>query len=87
MNGYKNSIDKDLVEMTLMGDENAYEELVTRHERSVHCTAYKITGNKYSAEDASQDAFVAAWTKLDTLKEREKFGSWICAIAKNCAFR
>lgn len=87
MNGYKNSIDKDLVEMTLMGDENAYEELVTRHERSVHGTAYKITGNKYSAEDASQDAFVAAWTKLDTLKEREKFGSWICAIAKNCAFR
>lgn len=87
MNGYKNSIDKDLVEMTLMGDENAYEELVTRHERSVHGTAYKITGNKYSAEDASQDAFVTAWTKLDTLKEREKFGSWICAIAKNCAFR
>lgn len=87
MNGYKNSIDKDLVEMTLMGDENAYEELVIRHERSVHGTAYKITGNKYSAEDASQNAFVAAWTKLDTLKEREKFGSWICAIAKNCAFR
>ena len=87
MNGYKNSIDKDLVEMTLMGDESAYEELVTRHERSVHGTTYKITGNKYSAEDASQDAFVAAWTKLDTLKERDKFGSWICAIAKNCAFR
>lgn len=41
MNGYKNSIDKDLVEMTLMGDENAYEELVTRHERSVHGTAIR----------------------------------------------
>ena len=30
-----------------------------------------MTGNEYSAEDASQDAFVAAWTKLDTLKEDE----------------
>lgn len=87
MNGYKNEIDKDLVKMTLVGDEKAYEELVTRHERSVHGTAFKITKNKYSAEDASQDAFVAAWTKLDTLKEGEKFGSWVCAIAKNCALR
>lgn len=87
MNGYKNTIDKDLVEMTLVGDEKAYEELVIRHERSVHGTAFKITKNKYSAEDASQDAFVSAWTKLDTLKEREKFGSWVCAIAKNCALR
>ena len=87
MNGYKNTIDKDLVKMTLVGDEKAYEELVTRHERSVHGTAFKITKNRYSAEDASQDAFVAAWTKLDTLKEGEKFGSWICAIARNCALR
>ena len=87
MNGYKNEIDKDLVKMTLVGDEKAYEELVTRHERSVHGTAFKITKNKYSAEDASQDAFVAAWTKLDTLKEGEKFGSWVCAIARNCALR
>ena len=69
MNGYKNTIDKDLVKMILVGDEKAYEELVTRHERSVHGTAFKINKNRYSAEDASQDAFVAAWTKLNTLKE------------------
>ena len=37
------------------------------------------------AEDAAQDAFVTAWMKLDTLKEPQKFGSWVCKIAKNCA--
>ncbi len=84
-NFYKDTKDGALVEMTLLGNENAYEELVTRHEKSVHGTAYKVTGNKYSAEDASQDAFVSAWMKLDTLREKDKFGPWVCSIAKNCA--
>lgn len=84
-NGYKETDDTALVEMTLLGNEQAYEELVTRHEKSVYGTAFKITGNKYSAEDASQDAFVSAWMKLDTLREKEKFGSWVCSITRNCA--
>lgn len=83
--GYKDTIDSTLVELTLLGNTNAYEELVSRHQKSVQGTAYKVTGNKYSAEDASQDAFVSAWMKLDSLREKDKFGSWVCTIAKNCA--
>ncbi len=83
--GYKDTLDSALVEMTLLGNTNAYEELVSRHQKSVHGTAFKVTGNRYSAEDASQDAFVSAWMKLDSLRERDKFGSWVCTIAKNCA--
>ncbi|MBQ7719936.1 MAG: sigma-70 family RNA polymerase sigma factor, partial [Clostridia bacterium] len=37
------------------------------------------------AEDASQDAFVSAWMRLDSLRDRSKFKPWVCAIAKNCA--
>ncbi len=77
--------DSTLVQLTLLGKETAYEELVTRHERAVKGTAYKITGNTYSAEDASQDAFVSAWMNLSALREPEKFGSWVCSIAKNHA--
>ncbi len=77
--------DDTLVQMTLLGDESAFEELVLRHERAVKGTAYKITGNTYSAEDASQDAFVSAWMSLSALREPDKFGAWVCAIAKNHA--
>lgn len=87
MKNYKEHRDDALVEMTLLGNECAYEELVTRHQNAVKGTAYKVTGNTYSAEDASQDAFVAAWMHLDSLRERDRFGSWVCAIAKNCARR
>lgn len=85
MKNYRDTKDDTLVEMTLLGNERAYEELVTRHQNAVKGTAYKVTGNEFSAEDASQDAFVAAWMYLDSLRERDKFGSWVCSIAKNCA--
>ena len=82
---YNDKKDDTLVELTLLGNEKAYEELVRRHEKAVLGTAYKVTENRYSAEDASQDAFVSAWVNLDSLRDREKFGSWVCSIAKNHA--
>lgn len=85
MNKHSDKDDKLLVEMTLLGDEEAYEALVLRHQRAVMGTAYKVTGNHYSAEDASQDAFVSAWVNLSELRDGSKFGAWVCAFAKNCA--
>lgn len=85
MNGFKDKKDSALVELSLLGNEKAYEELVIRYEKSVKGTALKVTENEFSAEDASQDAFVSAWIKLDSLREPDKFGSWVCSIAKNCA--
>ncbi len=85
MERMKDKQDGTLVELSLLGNQRAYEELVLRHEKAVKGTAYKVTGNVFSAEDASQDAFVSAWIKLDSLREPEKFGSWVCSIAKNCA--
>lgn len=61
MNNHFDKTDEVLVELTLLGDGTAYEELVTRYQRAVIGTAYKVTKNRFSAEDASQDAFVSAW--------------------------
>ena len=85
MNKYSDKKDGALVEMTLLGDDRAFEELVLRHQRAVMGTAFKVTENRFFAEDASQDAFVSAWINLDSLNDGDKFGSWVCAIAKNRA--
>ncbi len=85
MNRYRNTIDSDLVQMALLGNNQAFEELVRRYERAVMSTALKITSNRYSAEDASQDAFVSAWMNLSSLHDGGKFRPWVCAIAKNHA--
>ena len=85
MKKYTEKPDDVLVELTLLGSEEAFEELVLRHEKSVKGTAFKVTHNSFSAEDASQDAFVSAWMRLDSLHDHARFGPWVCAIAKNCA--
>ena len=57
---YMEHTDEVLVALTLSGDQNAYEALVARHERSVMATARRITRDEYLAEDVSQEAFVSA---------------------------
>ena len=85
MLSYQLQKDKELVMMTLAGDQSAYEALVTRYQKSVLATAVAVTKNSFLAEDAAQDAFVTAWMKLDTLREPERFGAWVSRIAQNCA--
>ena len=85
MTDYKQLPDDMLVEFSLIGDERAFEELVARYEKPVMTAAVRITGNHYSAQDASQDAFVSAWIKLSTLSNGAKFRPWLMAIARNSA--
>ena len=82
---HRNQQDETLVMLTLAGEETAYEALVTRYQKAVIAAAASVTKNQFMAEDAAQDAFVTAWMKLNTLQEPQKFGSWVCRIAKNCA--
>ena len=82
---YQNEKDSSLVMLTLAGEQKAYEVLVTRYQKAVIASAIAVTKNHFMAEDAAQDAFVTAWMKLNTLREAEKYGSWVCRIAKNCA--
>ena len=77
--------DETLVMLTLAGDQSAYEKLVLRYQNAVIASAVQITRSRFMAEDAAQDAFVTAWMKLNTLRKQDKFGTWVCRIARNCA--
>ena len=80
---YSEQKDEILVGLTLLGNQDAYEALVIRHQRAVLAAAHSVTRSEPLAEDAAQDAFVSAWLKLSALKDASKFRSWVCNIAKN----
>ena len=82
---YSELNNETLVNLTLLGNENAYEALVIRYQNAVITSALAVTRDRFWAEDAAQDAFVSAWLRLDTLREYEKFGAWVCRIARNRA--
>ena len=47
--------------------------------------AKKYMGNDSDAQDVLQDAYVQAFSKLDTLKEPNKFPGWLGMIVANTA--
>ena len=85
MNRFKDLDDGTLVDLTLIGDDGAFEELVERYEDAVLDKAGRIIGNAFSAEDIAQDTFVAAWEHLGELRYHSGFGTWILRIAENRA--
>lgn len=76
--------DSALVERTQNdGDRRAFSELVRRHQAVVYRSCYRILGDREDARDASQEAFIRAYRKLDTFEGRSAFKTWILRIAMN----
>lgn len=71
------------VEQALAGDTAAFSSLVEAYQRPVYNLAYRMLGNAAEAEDASQEAFVRAYTRLDTYDPSRKFSSWMLSIASH----
>ncbi|WP_334292591.1 RNA polymerase sigma factor [Alkaliphilus peptidifermentans] len=66
-------------------DENFFKILFETYNKKVYKIAYYILKNEQDAKDTVQEAFINAYRKIDTLKEHDKFGSWISTIALNIA--
>jgi RNA polymerase sigma-70 factor, ECF subfamily len=74
--------DTDLIRRTLSGDMNAFGILIARYERSMFIVSRCILRDRQLAEDATQDAFLAAFRALPTLKNAAAFGAWLAMIVR-----
>ncbi len=75
--------DRSLVLQTRQGDDEAYGDLVSRHQNPVFNVCYRLMGERREAEDMSQDAFIRAYERLDTFDVERPFGPWIRRVATN----
>ncbi len=75
--------DDALVARASSGDAAAFTQFVTRHQRPVYALAYRMLRNAADAEDAAQETFVRAYTRLATYRPSGKFGAWLLAITAN----
>ena len=73
--------DGDLVEAARHGDDDAFGQLVERYQKTVFRAAYAALGSREEAEDATQDAFLAAYRKLHMFRGEAAFKTWLLAIA------
>lgn len=75
--------DAALVAESRGGNRDAFRLIVQRYQTLVCSIAYSATGNVSRSEDISQETFIAAWARLDSLHEPEKLRGWLCGILRN----
>lgn len=71
------------IQQALAGDQQAFARLVEAYQVPVYNLAYRMLGNAPEAEDAAQETFLRAYTRLDTYQPGRKFSSWLLAIASH----
>jgi len=63
----------------------AWEQVLSSRLPLFYRQAYRLLGNPVDAEDAVQDALLAAYTHLDQFKGQSQLSTWLMSILVNCA--
>jgi RNA polymerase sigma-70 factor, ECF subfamily len=74
-----------LIQSARRGNLDAFNALVLHYQDGVYSLAYRIMGESAAAADAAQDAFIAAFRRLDTYRGGN-FKSWLLRIATNTCY-
>jgi RNA polymerase sigma-70 factor (ECF subfamily) len=63
------------------GDNHAFSRLVETYQTSVYNLCYRVLGNPHDAEEAAQESFLRAYTKLGSYDSARSFKTWLLSIA------
>lgn len=74
-----------LVAASQRGDVDAFNQLVRLYESRVYNLCYRMLGDRESAADASQEAFISAYRNLKRFRGGS-FRSWLFRIATNLCY-
>jgi len=75
--------DRKVIERVLEGDTEAFNVLVRQWEKPIYNFIFRMIGDRDEAMDLCQDCFMKAFRELQTLKDRDRFSSWLYRIAHN----
>ena len=75
--------DYELIQKCLAGQNEYFEELVTRYKRLVFSVVYNMINDKEEVSDISQEVFLRIYKALDRYNPDYKFSTWVVRIATN----
>lgn len=74
-----------LIQDTLDGNLNAFNQLVLHYQDMAYNVAYRIMGEHSAADDAAQEAFISAYEKLEQYRGGS-FKAWLLRIVTNSCY-
>lgn len=82
----RNLADEEVMQLVAEGDPRAFELLFDRHGGAAFSLAYRMVGNRVTAEDATQEAFLSIWrSRLRYDRSRGSVRTWVLGIVHNRA--
>ncbi len=76
--------DEELISLAQAGSAEAFPALYDRHSRSAYSLAYRMMGEKQSAEDLVQEVFLRVWRNSASYRtERGSVRTWVLSIVHN----
>jgi RNA polymerase sigma-70 factor (ECF subfamily) len=76
-----------LVEQAMAGDHDAFAELARARIGRLYAIAVLILRDPGRAEDATQEALVAAWRDLSALRDPDRFDAWLRRLLVRACYR
>jgi RNA polymerase sigma-70 factor (ECF subfamily) len=71
------------LQQAMKGDREAFGRLIEAYQGPVYNLAYRMLSNVGEAEEAAQEAFIRAFTRLDSYDPAHKFSTWMLSITSN----
>jgi len=78
---------RDLIERAMSGDREAFSELARHRIDQLYGIARLILRDSAKAEDATQEALVAAWRDLSGLRDPDRFEPWLRRLLVNACYQ
>jgi RNA polymerase sigma-70 factor (ECF subfamily) len=78
---------RDLVERAMAGDREAFTELGRLWIDRLYAVARLILRDGERAQDAAQEALIAAWRDLRGLRDPDRFEPWLRRLLVNACYR
>jgi RNA polymerase sigma-70 factor (ECF subfamily) len=79
--------ERELVRRCREGSESAYAELVRSHRPRLYLLAYRLVGDRETAEDVVQETFLAAFRSIEKVEPRPSLSPWLNTIVLRTAGR
>jgi RNA polymerase sigma-70 factor (ECF subfamily) len=82
----RNLADEEVMQLVQGGSPHAFELLYDRHGGAAFSLAYRMVGNRVTAEDITQEAFLSIWrSRLRYDQARGSVRTWVLGIVHNRA--
>lgn len=77
------SYEKHLLRLAREGDNDAIDQLLQEHFKSIYNLAYRLTGNYDDAQDVISEAFLRVYNALPRFRGDANFSTWLYRIVMN----